>query len=448
MRNLLKIASSFGLAASLVFAYFASAGAAWAENIAITGGRLVTVSDAGTIENGTLLIADGKITAVGAGLSLPAGYRVIDAAGKWVTPGLMQAVSHIGVEEVSLESSTTDHSLNTGSPFAGETALAPFFAAFDISYGINPNTPLIEISRIEGLTRAAVLPGQGLNIFAGQGALIHLGDGMDIVTHPRAAMMVYLGERGADVTGGPRGAAMVYLRAALAEAALYGRRGSRALAGRERDSILGKLDAEALAPVVQGEVPMIVSVSRASDILQVIALRRDFADLNLVILGAEEGWMVADALAAAGVAVIIDPTRNLPESFSEIGATLANAARLAEAGVSVTLLGGAGQYSHNARLLPQAAGIAVAHGMDWDAALAAITINPARIFGIDGQYGSLEVGKDADVVVWDGDPFELMSSPTAVLVQGAEVPLTSRQTRLRDRYLELNDDKDRHAYRK
>lgn len=445
MRNLLKIASTIGFAASLAFA---SAGATWAENIAITGGRLVTVSDAGTIENGTLLIADGKITAVGAGLSPPAGYRVIDATGKWVTPGLMQAVSHIGVEEVSLESSTTDHSLNTGSPFAGEAALAPFFAAFDISYGINPNTPLIEISRIEGLTRAAVLPGPGLNIFAGQGALIHLGDGMDIVTHSKAAMMVYLGERGADVTGGPRGAAMVYLRAALAEAALYGRRGNRALAGRERDSILGKLDAEALAPVVQGEVPMIVSVSRASDILQVIALGRDFADLDLVILGVEEGWMVAEALAAAAVPVIIDPTRNLPQSFSEIGATLANAARLAEAGVSVTLLGGAGSYSHNARLLPQAAGIAVAHGMDWDAALAAITINPARIFGIDAQYGSLEVGKDADVVVWDGDPFELMSSPTAVLVQGAEVPLTSRQTRLRDRYLELNDDKDRHAYRK
>lgn len=444
MRKILKVALAFGLA-GLALAF---AGTASAENIAITGGRLVTVSDAGTIENGTVLIEDGKIAAVGAGLAVPDGYRVIDASGKWVTPGLMQAESHIGVEEVGLESSTTDHSVNTGSPFAGEKAPAPFFAAFDISYGINPNTPLIEISRIEGLTRAAVLPGQGLNIFAGQGALVHLGDGMDIVTRRKAAMMVYLGETGADVTGGPRGAAMVYLRAALGEAVRYARRGGRSLPGRERDSILSRLDAEALGPVVTGDMPLIVAVSRASDILQVIALKKDFPDLDPVIRGAEEGWMVAGELAAAGVAVIIDPTRNLPDRFSRIGATLANAGRLAKAGVTLALVGGSGSSSHNARLLPQAAGIAVAHGMDWDAAMAAITINPARIFGIEREYGSLEVGKDADVVVWDGDPLEVMSSPTAVIIRGDEVPLVSRQTRLRDRYLDLADDEDRHAYRK
>ena len=123
MRKFLKIAPSLALAASLVLA---PAGAAWAENIAITGGKLVTVSDAGTIENGVVLIEDGVITAVGAGISVPAGYRVIDAAGKWVTPGLMQAVSHIGVEEVSLESSTTDHSLNTGSPLPARPRWRPF----------------------------------------------------------------------------------------------------------------------------------------------------------------------------------------------------------------------------------------------------------------------------------------------------------------------------------
>jgi len=104
--------------------------------------------------------------------------------------------------------------------------------------------------------------------------------------------------------------------------------------------------------------------------------------------------------------------------------------------------------THNARLLPQAAGIAVAHGMDWDAAVAAITVNPARIFGLDDSYGSLEAGKDADVVVWDGDPLEVMSSPTAVLIRGEQVPLESRQTRLRDRYLSLDDHETPHAYRK
>jgi imidazolonepropionase-like amidohydrolase len=420
-----------------------------AEKIAVIGGKVVTMGDAGTLERGTVLIEDHRIVAVGADLQVPDGYRTIDASGQWVTPGLMQAESRIGVEEVELESSTTDHSINTGGTFSGESATAPFFAAFDISYGINPNTPLIEISRIEGLTRAAVLPGQGLSVFAGQGALIHLGDGMDIVTNPRAAVVAYLGESGADATGGARGAAMVYLRAALDEAARFARDGASSLPARERDSILPRLDIEALAPVVRGDVPLVLAVSRASDILQVLALMTDFPDLRPVVLGAEEGWMVAGEMAAAGLPAIIDPMQNLPVTFSEIGATLRNAARMSEAGVLVALVGGApDSRTHNARLLPQAAGVAVAHGMDWDAAMAAITLNPARIFGIDGHFGSLEAGKDADVVVWDGDPLEVMSSPTAVLVRGEQVPLVSRQTRLRDRYLDLADDEDRHAYRK
>lgn len=437
---------TIALAAILSVAFL---GTVRAEKVAVTGGRVVTMGDAGTIEGGTVLIEAGRISAVGDGLQVPDGYRVIDASGQWVTPGLMQAQSWIGVEEVELESSTTDHSVNTGGTFSGESAAAPFFAAFDVSYGINPNTPLIEISRIEGLTRAAVLPGQGLNVFAGQGALIHLGDGMNIVTTPRAAMVVYLGEKGADTSGGARGAAMVYVRAALEEATRFARDGASSLPGRERDSILPRLDVEALAPVVQGKIPLIVAVSRASDILQVIALMADFPDLRPVVLGAEEGWMVAREMATAGVPAIIDPMQNLPVTFSEIGATLQNAARLSRAGVLVALVGGAGDArNHNARLLPQAAGVAVAHGMDWDAAMAAITLNPARIFGIDRTFGSLEAGKDADVVVWDGDPLELMSSPTAVLVRGEQVPLVSRQTRLRDRYLDLADDEDRHAYRK
>ena len=441
MRRIRTIALTAGL--SVVFL-----GAVWAEKIAVTGGKAVTMGEAGTIEGGTVLIEDGRISAVGAGLQVPDGYRVIDATGQWVTPGLMQAESHIGVEEVELESSTADHSINTGGTFSGESAVAPFFAAFDVSYGINPNTPLIEISRIEGLTRAAVLPSQGLNIFAGQGALIHLGDGMDIVTTPRAAMVVYLGESGADSTGGSRGAAMVYLRAALDEAVRFARDGASSLPGRERDSILPRLDIEALGPVVQGEMPLVLAVSRASDILQVIALKTDFPDLRPVVLGAEEGWMVAAEMAAGGVPAIIDPMQNLPGTFSRIGATLKNAARMSEAGVLVALVGGDGSRTHNARLLPQAAGVAVAHGMDWDAAMAAITLNPARIFGLDRHFGSLEAGKDADVVVWDGDPLEVMSSPTAVLVRGEQVPLVSRQTRLRDRYLDLADDEGRHAYRK
>jgi len=429
----------------------AQPGATSAEKIALTGGKVVTVSRAGTLEGATVLIDGGMITAVGPDVAVPAGYRVIDASGRWVTPGLMQADSRLGVEEVELEASTTDYQVNTGG--TGESAIAPFFAAFDLSYGINPNTPLIEIERIEGLTRAAVLPAPGRSVFAGQGALIHLGDGMDIVTRPRAAMVAYIGETGADATGGARGAAMVYLRAALREAERFARDGDAALPRRERDSILPRLDAEALGPVVEGETPLILGASRASDILQVIALKKDFPHLRPVVLGADEGWMVADQMAAASVPAIVDPLQNLPVTFSQLGATLANAGRMSRKGVVVAIVGGGGEIgpgnarTHNARLLTQAAGVAVAHGMDWDAALSAITLNPARIFGIDDDVGTLEPGKDADVVVWDGDPLELMSSPTAVIVRGEPVPLVSRQTRLRDRYLHL-DGGVRPAYRR
>lgn len=433
-----------GKIAALIVA-MTSGSLAHAETVAITGGRVITGADAGTIEGGTVVITDGKITAVGANVSVPSSARIIDASGQWVTTGLMAPATQIGVNEVSLEGATTDHTINSGSPFSGQRSEAPFSAAFDIAPGINPNSVLIPISRMEGLTRAAVLPGVGKAIFGGQAALIQLGGGYDVVTDSGVAMKMKYGSGGGGNMGGARGAAMVYLEAALGEAADYARRGKKALANRERDSMLSEADAAALGRVVSGEMLLLVDASRASDLLHIVALKEKFSDLRVAVIGAQEGWMVADELATAGIAVIVDATANLPSSFDAIGSTMSNAGRLDKAGVLVSLCVCAS--GHNARLVPQIAGNAVANGMDWDAALRAITINTARIFGIDDSFGTLERGKDADVVVWDGDPLEVMSSPTAVFIRGEQMVLESRQTKLRDRYQDLGGDTP-HAYRK
>ncbi len=423
-----------------------------AENVAIVGGKVVTGGPEGTIENGTVLIVDGKISAVGAGLPAPEGYRLIDAGGRYVTTGLMVPYSSLGVQEINLEKSTVDHIVNSPSPFFKPASKVPFSAAFDISYAINPKATAIPVTRIEGITRAVVAPAGTDKIFAGQAAIIDLAGNFDFLTKSRAAMLVEYGISGKDKAGGSRGTAMVYLIKALEEAQAAAqppkrsrKKGAGAASGK--GMLLHPMDLAALLPVIKGEVPMVVIASRAADLMSLVGLKERFADLDLVILGGAEAWMVADALAAAEIPVILDPTANLPSSFEALGSTLENAARLQAAGVMIAIANG-GSPGHNSRLITQAAGIAVAHGLDWDAAFAAITINPARIFGVDGQLGSLEAGKLADVVIWDGDPLELMASPDMVFINGQETPLVSRQTKLRDRYMDLKNMTGPLAYKK
>ncbi len=423
-----------------------------AENVAIIGGKVVTGGPEGTIENGTVLIVDGKISAVGAGLAAPEGYRVIEAGGRYVTTGLMLPYSSLGVQEISLEKSTVDHIVNSPSPFFKPAGKVPFSAAFDISYAINPKATPIPVTRIEGITRAVVAPAGTDKIFAGQAAIIDLAGHFDFLTKSKAAMLVEYGISGKDKAGGSRGTAMVYLIKALEEAQAAAQPPKRSRkkdtgAASDKGSLLHPMDLAALVPVIEGEVPMVVNASRAADLMSLVGLKERFADLDLVILGGAEAWMVADELAAAAIPVILDPTANLPSSFEALGSTLENAARLEAAGVTIALTSGGGP-GHNSRLIAQAAGIAVAHGLDWDAAFAAITINPARIFGVDGQLGSLEAGKLADVVIWDGDPLELMSSPDMVFINGQETPLVSRQTKLRDRYMDLKNMTGPLAYKK
>jgi imidazolonepropionase-like amidohydrolase len=396
-----------------------------AEVVALTGATVHTMGPAGTIENGTVVIENGRVRAVGKNVAVPAGARQIDARGKVVTPGLFDSISRIGLVEVSAVEGSADTAVEDDR----------YTAAFNVADGLNPRSTLIPINRVlGGLTRTLVMPQNGNSLIAGQGVLIHLGTEQgDYLLRSPAAMLAVVGEGGAQRTGGARGAAMLRLREVFQDALDYAKNRTAFESGDRRDYSVSRLDLEALQPVVRGEMPLVVGVERASDIEALLRLAKEYR-LKLILADATEAWMVADQIAAAKVPVLVNALNNLPASFERLGATLENAARLQKAGVTVAFMSGDAHTAYNLR---QAAGNAVAYGLPWDAALAAMTTVPARIWGIDDHYGTLEPGKDADVVVWDGDPLDVTSAPEHVFIRGVEVPMETRQTKLRDRYKDL-----------
>lgn len=413
-----------------------------AETIAITGGRVATVANPEPIDGATVIIRDGRITAVGVGVAVPAGARIIDATGKWVTPGLIAGNSFLGLYEVDGVDETNDTAARK----------SPWSAAIDVSTGLNARATPVSVARLGGVTRAAVQPDTGDSIFGGQGALVTLKAGEDILLRPRAFQYVELGEDGARKAGGSRPAAFLELRNALQEAQRYARNPAGFTDGRERESLVTRLDAAALVSVVDGRMPLMVHVERASDILNVLALTKEFPKLHLILLGAREGWTVAPQIAAAKVPVITMALMDLPDAFETLASTRSNAGRLMAAGVLVGLGMTTDGTGNQPRNLPQQAGNAVAQGrlpggvgLTEAQALAAMTRNNARILGMD-DVGTLEPGKTADVVVWDGDPLELSSAPSSVIIGGVVQPTTSRQTLLRDRYISLQHDQLPLAY--
>jgi hypothetical protein len=305
----------------------------------------------------------------------------------------------------------------------------PIRASFDASMAIDADSALLPIQAIEGVTSAAVTPTGGL--LAGQIAWIDLlrGHYGDIVVRSRLAVVADPSSDALVSTA----AGWTRLREVLSDAQYYQRHKAAFERRQLRDLAAHRLDLEALVPVVTGKVPLVVRAHRASDISAALALAREFG-LELVIVGGAQAWKVAPTLARAKATVIVQPSENVPGTMDEIGARLDNAAILVRAGVAVGIarLGDA----HNVRNLKQEAGIAIASGLDRDAALAAVTINIARAFGMDKEYGSIEPGKVANLVVWPADPFELSSFPTQVYIRGEAIPMTSRQTLLRDRYLQ------------
>ncbi len=416
----------------LAFALFLAT-PAFAQTTAFVGGTVALGDGSPPIAGGTVVIRDGRVVGAGAGVAVPAGATVVDARGRWVSPGLVAGFSDLGLYDANEGIEESDDA---------SAGTSPFHAALDISTAINPDGAVIGNERAAGVTRAIVSPDADGSIFAGQGAVIGLAAGpVDPVTRARAFAFVELGEEGGKLAGGSRPAAYAALRDALVQAQDY-RRNPALFGGREAGSLVKRSDAAALLTVLDGREPLLVHVERASDILSVLALRRDYPALRLVLVGAAEGWRVASQIAAARVPVIAAALADLPERFEMLSATESNAGRLEAAGVAVALsaVGGSpGAAQHNVR---QFAGNLVAitripgaTGLDWGHAFATITSGPARVLGMDDEIGSLRPGRRADVVVWDGDPLELASAPVAVFIDGRPQPLATRQTLLRDRYL-------------
>jgi imidazolonepropionase-like amidohydrolase len=432
-----------------------------AQTIAITGGTVALGDGSEPIEGGTVVIRDGRIVAAGSGVAVPAGAQTIHATGKWVTPGLFAGFSRVGLLEVDAVDSTNDV----------QAANSPFSAAIDVAPAVNPRSAAVSVNRAGGVTRAVVAPGTSRSIFAGQGAVIDLGDDMEPITRARLFQYVELGEEGASEAGGSRASAHVLFRNALREARDLGRysgisggaagtREPRASdqrdfpleevpdnrllspgAQRPEDVLLTRFDAAALVPVLTGRQLLLVHAERASDILQVLALKREFPRLRLVLVGATEGWTVAERIGAAGVPVIANALNDLPSTFEQLAATQSNVARMQAAGIEVALGMINDEEARQVRLLRQNAGNLVAlsrvpgaSGLSWGEALAMITSRPAEAVGLGGELGSLRAGRRADIVVWDRDPLENGSTPELVLIDGVRQPLDNRQTRLRDRY--------------
>ncbi|HET7370865.1 MAG TPA: amidohydrolase family protein [Gammaproteobacteria bacterium] len=410
-------------AIALAAAFMTVAATAQAQTVAISGGTIYTLGPAGKIEHGTVLIKDGKIAAVGANISIPADAKRIDATGKIVTPGIFDPQSQFGVVEVSAVESTRDASQDTH-----------FSAAFDVASAINPRSVVIPVNRIAGVTRAVVAPAGSSDehVITGRGAIIDLGSTTGFIHKNPVAMFALLGEAGARHAGGSRAAALLKLAEALQDARDYANHRADYADNQRRDYALSRLDLEALIPVVEGREPLVVRVNRASDIEAALHLAQEYG-LHLIVSGGAEAWMVADKLAAAHVPVLLDPLEDLPSRFESLGATLHNAARLQKAGVLIAF---ATADTHNARNLTQSAGNAVAYGLPWIDALKAIMLNPAKIYGVADRVGTLAPGKVADVVIWNGDPLELTTFADQVFIAGRKIPMVSRQTLLRDRYME------------
>jgi len=397
------------------------ASAAPGETIAITNGRVFPVSGQ-PIEKGTVLIRGGKIVAVGASVTVPAGGRVIDAAGKIVTPGFLESATQIGIVEIPLGADGTDDQASTDKELS---------AAFNVVDSFNGDSTVIPVTRVEGITRAVVAPTGSGHVILGQGAMFDLTGAQvpDAIVKAPVAMFANLGEAGAASEGGSRASAMLRLREALQDALDFSRNHVAWSNAQRRPYARGRLDMEALGPVVRGELPLAINANRASDLLAAMRLADEF-HLKLILMGAGEGWRVAADLAVHKVPVVVKPLTDIP-TFDALGATLENPARLAKAGVTLVL---SSFDTHNARNLRQEAGNAISYGLDRDIALRAVTLEPARIWGVADRLGSLEAGKDADVVIWSGDPFELTTGPERVFIAGREMSKETRQRQLFEKY--------------
>jgi imidazolonepropionase-like amidohydrolase len=406
-------------AASLACA--ASAGAEPPTSVAITHAKVYLPGGRSPLDDATVVLSNGKVQAVGAAVAIPVGARTVDARGKVVTPGFIDADTDLGVVDVEHEPQANDTDVR-----------GPVTPALRMADGYNPRSILVPIARSGGVTSVVVAPRSGL--LGGQSALADLaGESVsEAIVRPALAQQAHLDEESGQVNSGTRGAMWLVVREALDDARFYAAHRAQYDANGVRQLGLHREGLEVLVPVIRGEQPLVVKVHRASDIEAALRLAGEFR-LKLVLEGASEGWMVADEIARSKVPVILDPLEDLPERFDRLHARADNAALLSRAGVSVII---ATFSAYGVRLLWQHAGNAVRMGMDHDAAIRAVTEAPADAFGLRG-YGRIEPGAVGNVVVWSGDPLQTSTRVEHVFVRGREQSLETRQTLLLQRYRTL-----------
>ncbi|NKB37348.1 MAG: amidohydrolase family protein [Gammaproteobacteria bacterium] len=398
-----------------------------AGELLIENAKIYTASEQGTIENGYILIQDNKIAKVGERRDFDFTGQTIDAEGRSITPGLVNSYTQLGLVEINAVSHSVD--------FVTEDKL--FGPSFKISSAINPASTAIPHNRINGLTHAIVVPEPGHLLFAGYGAAIRLAHAENMILDDSLALFINFAAQGSKLSGGSRASAYSKLRQSLLDAQDYMSNRKESRRGQWRDYFLPLHDLEALLPILKGDKQVVITVHRASDIRLVLSLQKEFK-LKVILAGASEAWLVADQISAAGVPVIIDPMANLLGDFDQLAARLDSASRLQSAGVTLLFTGVAWRNTHSAYTVRQAAGNAVAYGLTVEDAIKAMSSNPARVFGYADRFGSIESGKIADLVIWDGHPLEILTRADSVIMNGKPVAMVSRSTRLRDRYRELN----------
>lgn len=367
---------------------------------------------------GDILIVDEKIVEVGKFLN-SSSAKIIEAKGKPVTPGLISPISNIGVVEINALDVTNDDSPD----FFG-----PGFSVFN---AFNPHSTLIPWNRSNGVTSSISTPGYSSQIFKGMGSFYLLDGDIDITGNADVAMYSRLG-----AVGGSR-AETIQIMESMFELALNKDE-------LELEELLGTTfassmdmqlqDIQALSRVVNREIPLVLEVNRAIDILQALRLKNDY-DLELVLMSVEEAPLVLDQILASGVSVIIDPMDNIPDSFDELASNIKLGGILSNAGIKVMF---STQRSHNYHLMRQGAGNAVAHGMTYQAGISGMTSIVADVFNIQDR-GSIKEGHFADIVIWSEDPLEPSAYPTTVIINGSEMSLETRASRLTERYTDKRD---------
>ena len=401
MKNLSR---SFSL--SLVAAGLLASGAVNAQSLAIINATIHTSTEQGVLKGASIVMDNGKITAINP--AEVSADEIIDANGKIVTPGFIASNNQLGLVEVGAVAGSRD----AGDDKAG--------IDFDVSLAYNAHSSLIPYARKGGVTRDVITPYGGDSIFAGLASVVDLSGSLDSDVQKQAALVVHLGER-------RKGSRAFTLQTLINKLDAHQTKLSKK---DKKDDDKPSTEDKVMAKVLSGDMPLVISVSRAADIIELIKVKEQFG-VNLVLSGAQDAVVVKEHIAKANIPVIISAMDNLPGSFDSLHASLNNAGLLEKAGVKVLLTVG-GDASHNIYQLRYDAGNAVSYGMSQQGALKAVTSNVADVFGINA--GSIEVGKAADVVMWTNDPFEISSNVSRMFINGTEVSTQSRQDKLRDRY--------------